>query len=111
MKRFQLEHLIKAAGTIAEIKHLVVVGSQAILGSDADPDSRLIRSEEAERLEVHDLALAKLVAARPKDIEDFKLLIAGGYLRKSRLLERAQTLESTPAVITRVLQQVELHFS
>ncbi len=40
MNRRQLEHLIRAAGAIAEDDELVIIGSQSILGSrpDAPPD-------------------------------------------------------------------------
>jgi hypothetical protein len=32
MNRFQLEHVIRAAGTIAEVKNLIILGSQSLLG-------------------------------------------------------------------------------
>ncbi len=32
MTRVQLEHVIRAAGTIADVDDIVVIGSQAILG-------------------------------------------------------------------------------
>lgn len=48
MTRFQLEHLIRAAATIAEDDEIVVIGSQAILGQVPDPPVELCRSMEAD---------------------------------------------------------------
>jgi Nucleotidyltransferase of unknown function (DUF6036) len=46
MKKHQLEHIIRAAGAIAEVNDLVIIGSQAILGSNLDfPDSLLVSLE------------------------------------------------------------------
>lgn len=47
MTRAELEHLIRAAGTIAN-DDLVVVGSQAVLGALPDAPSELLRSMEAD---------------------------------------------------------------
>ena len=48
MTRAQLEHLIRAAGTIADTEDLVVVGSQAILGGFPDAPAELLVSNEAD---------------------------------------------------------------
>ncbi len=48
MTRSQLEHLIRAAATIAEDDEIVVIGSQAILGQVPDPPAELCRSMEAD---------------------------------------------------------------
>lgn len=48
MTRDQLEHLIRAAGTIAGADEVVVVGSQAILGSYPDAPPSLLVSMEAD---------------------------------------------------------------
>ena len=48
MKREHLEHLLRAAGAIAQEEELVVIGSQAILGSFAAPPPLLIVSMEAD---------------------------------------------------------------
>ena len=48
MKRSQLEHLIRAAGTIADDKDIVVIGSQAILASVPSPPPELVKSIEAD---------------------------------------------------------------
>jgi len=48
MTRLQLEHVIRAAGTIADVEDLVVIGSQAILGEFPDAPEELLVSNEAD---------------------------------------------------------------
>ena len=48
MTRAQLEHIIRAAGTIADVDELVVIGSQAILGEFPDAPAELLASNEAD---------------------------------------------------------------
>lgn len=48
MKRAELEHILRAAGTIADDTDLVVVGSQAVLGWVPDPPPALLVSMEAD---------------------------------------------------------------
>lgn len=48
MTRTQLEHILRAAGAIADETEIVVVGSQAILGSAPDAPGQLLRSMEAD---------------------------------------------------------------
>src|SRR4051812_24944821 len=48
MTRGQLEHIIRAAGTIADDNDVVVIGSQAILGQFPDAASELLVSDEAD---------------------------------------------------------------
>lgn len=46
MNRVQLEHVLRAAGAISSTDHLIVIGSQAILGwSDSLPKSLLVSLE------------------------------------------------------------------
>lgn len=47
MKRSELEHLIRAAGSIADDTEIVVVGSQSILGQYPDAPASLLVSAEA----------------------------------------------------------------
>jgi hypothetical protein len=156
MTRLNLEHIIRAAGTIADDSDIIVIGSQAILGQFPEARPELLVSIEAdvyprnwpnrsdlidgsigegspfERefgyyahgvdattailpqgwedrlvlvtgegtrhirgwcLEVHDLAIAKLVAGRPKDLDFLQHLVRGGYVEQATLANR---LESTP---------------
>jgi hypothetical protein len=48
MTRQQLEHIIRAAGTIADTEDVVVIGSQSILGEFPDAPSELLASNEAD---------------------------------------------------------------
>jgi len=48
MKRADLEHLIRAAGSIANARELIIIGSQAILGSFPNPPRELTVSMEAD---------------------------------------------------------------
>lgn len=48
MKRAELEHLIRAAATIADDDEIVVIGSQSILGQFPDAPAELCRSMEAD---------------------------------------------------------------
>lgn len=48
MTRLQLEHLIRAAGTIADDDDIVVIGSQAILGQFPAAPAELLVSREAD---------------------------------------------------------------
>jgi hypothetical protein len=48
MKRTDLEHIIRAAGSIVEDSEIIVVGSQAVLGQYPDAPESLIRSMEAD---------------------------------------------------------------
>lgn len=48
MKREELEHLIRAAATIADDDQILVIGSQAILGQFPDAPSSLLVSMEAD---------------------------------------------------------------
>lgn len=48
MKRSELEHIIRAAGSIADDSEIVVIGSQAILGQFPDAPTALLASAEAD---------------------------------------------------------------
>ena len=164
MTRLNLEHIIRAAGTIADDPDIIVVGSQSVLGQFPDARSELLVSVEAdvypknrpdrsdlidgsigegspfqtafgyyahgvdsstsilptgweERLilvsgentrhirgwclEVHDLAIAKLVAGRPKDLDFLRHLIDGGYVDAATLWSRLTglVLDEKPGAI------------
>lgn len=70
MNRAQLEHLIRASGDIADDDHIVVIGSQAILGAHPDAPRALRVSMEAdvyprthpERADIIDGAIGELSA-------------------------------------------------
>ncbi len=48
MTRGQLEHIIRAAGTIANVDDVIVIGSQAVLGQFPDARPELVVSNEAD---------------------------------------------------------------
>lgn len=48
MRREQLEHVVAAAAQISEEVVFVVVGSQAILGTDPNPPATMRKSMEAD---------------------------------------------------------------
>ena len=169
MNREQLAHVVRAAATIAGDGHIVIIGSQSILGTadtdrlplDAtlsieadvafrhDPDASKAdqvdgaigelspfhetfgyyaqgveistadlpegwyeRAEILDRedsrpgyarcLEPHDLVVSKLVAARDKDIEFAKALLAHDFVQTDTLTDRAGMLHLPDAVINRV---------
>jgi hypothetical protein len=68
VKRADLEHLIRAAATIADDDELVIVGSQAVLAQFPDAPDEMLRSDEAdiypknkpERWELIDGAIGEL---------------------------------------------------
>jgi hypothetical protein len=48
MNRYQLEHVIRAAAGNADVRDIVVIGSQAILGTFPDAPAELLPSMEAD---------------------------------------------------------------
>ncbi|MBI1383246.1 MAG: hypothetical protein GC161_19475 [Planctomycetaceae bacterium] len=61
MNRHQLEHLIRAAATIADTLDIVILGSQAILGQHPDAPPSLLRSMKADVYPLHAPDLAELI--------------------------------------------------
>ncbi len=61
MKRSELEHLIRAAGSIADDAEIVVIGSQSILGQFPDASPSLLVSAEADVFPLNRPELADLI--------------------------------------------------
>jgi hypothetical protein len=61
MKRSDLEHLIRAAGSIADDSDIVVIGSQSVLGQFPDAPDSLLMSAEADVFPLHKPELADLI--------------------------------------------------
>lgn len=61
MKRSELEHLIRAAGSIADEAEIVVIGSQSILGQFPNAPLPLLVSAEADLFPLHRPELADLI--------------------------------------------------
>jgi hypothetical protein len=74
MKRAELEHLIRAASAITRERDLVIVGSQAILGSIPDAPTRapeLVRSLEADMYPLDRPELSDLIEGALGALSDF----------------------------------------
>lgn len=61
MKRAQLEHLIRAVAAIANVKRMLIIGSQSILGAYPDAPEELLVSMEADIVPYDNPALADLI--------------------------------------------------
>ena len=61
MTRPQLEHVIRAAGAIADTQDVVVIGSQAVLGQFPDAPPELLISTEADLFPRNDPARSDLI--------------------------------------------------
>lgn len=61
MTRSDLEHLIRAAGSIADDSAIVVIGSQSVLGQFPDAPEALLRSAEADVFPLHNPDRADLI--------------------------------------------------
>jgi hypothetical protein len=173
MTRSELEHVIRAAGAIAEDRQIVVIGSQSVLGQfpdaptallvslDADvfprthPERsdlidgaigegsrfheefgyyahgvgpttatlprgwqrRLVRVQNANTggveglcLEVHDLAIAKYAAGRPKDLVFTATLARHAMTHEDRLFERAARTTLAPGMRKLMLARIRRDF-
>lgn len=89
MQLHQLEHLIRAAGTITDRYEFIVIGSQSILGSVERPPRECLMSNDADLY--------------PKDAEDLCDKIDGALGEGSQFHEAygyyAQGVDSTTAVL------------
>jgi len=61
MRRIDLEHIIRACSEITQEYELVVIGSQAILGSHPNPPAELTVLAEADIYPLHNPALSELI--------------------------------------------------
>lgn len=61
MKRSELEHIIRAAGSIADEREIIVIGSQSILGQFPDAPLALLASSEADVYPRNRPELAELI--------------------------------------------------
>lgn len=61
MKRSELEHIIRAAGAIANDPEVIVIGSQSILGQFPDAPTALLASAEADVFPKNHPELADLI--------------------------------------------------
>ena len=61
MKRSELEHIIRAAGAIANDREVIVIGSQSVLGQFPDAPTALLVSAEADVFPKNHPELADLI--------------------------------------------------
>ena len=71
MKRTDLEHIIRAAGSIAQDDEIVIVGSQAVLGQYPNAPQTLLRSMEADIYPKKKSHLADLVDGSIGELSPF----------------------------------------
>jgi len=61
MTRSELEHIIRAAGTIANDTEIIIIGSQSVLGQFPDAPVALLASMEADVYPKHAIARADVI--------------------------------------------------
>lgn len=71
MTRQQLEHVVRAAGAIADEQKILVLGSQSILGAFPHPPESLTVSREADVCPVNDPAKADLISGAIGEVSQF----------------------------------------
>ena len=79
MNRYELEHIIRAAGTVAEVDELIIIGSQSILGQYPDISDRIIKANKYVKIVLIDPGI--LYMSREADI------IIPGNPEKSDLID------------------------
>lgn len=67
----QLEHILRACGSIAGCREIVVIGSQALLASHPDAPDELVRSMEADCYPLDDPAKADLIDGSIGELSPF----------------------------------------
>jgi len=72
MTRQQLEHIIRAAGSITNERELLILGSQAILGAIAQPPPELTLSTEADVCPLGDPDKAELISGSIGELSRFQ---------------------------------------
>ena len=78
MKRSDLEHLIRASSAITNEYEFVVIGSQAILGSDPNPPPELTVSAEADIYPLHRPELNEKIDGAIGEFSEFHTIF-GSY--------------------------------
>lgn len=71
MNRKQLEHLLRASGSVAATQDLIVVGSQAILGAFPEAPPELLISMEADVYPLHEPEKADLIDGSIGELSPF----------------------------------------
>jgi hypothetical protein len=71
MNRRQLEHVLRACGSIAACREIVVIGSQALLASCPDAPEALLRSVEVDCYPLEEPARADLIDGSIGELSPF----------------------------------------
>jgi len=71
MERSELEHVIRAAGAIAQSRQIVIIGSQAILGTHPDAPPELRVSQEVDAYPADDPGKADLIDGSIGELSPF----------------------------------------
>ncbi len=71
MKRTDLEHIIRAAGSIVETDKLIILGSQAILATYPQAPGELLVSQEADTYPLDDPSKADLIDGSIGELSPF----------------------------------------
>ena len=71
LNRYQLEHILRAAGSIADQSEFIVIGSQAILGAYPDAPDSLLVSIEADLYPKHNPGLSDLIDGTIGELSPF----------------------------------------
>jgi hypothetical protein len=71
VQRPELEHLIRAAAAVTNEYEIVVIGSQSILGANANPPAALLQSMEADCYPLKNPALADLIDGAIGELSPF----------------------------------------
>jgi len=112
MKRAELEHPLRAAGSIAADDEIVVLDSQAATLPEGWVDRLVrIRNENTDGvtgacLEPHDLLLSKCAANREKDRDFVAVAVSHGLADPSAPLERLPILPVDAATRARIEQRI-----
>jgi hypothetical protein len=67
----QLEHILRACGSIAGCREIIVIGSQALLASHPDAPEELLRSVEVDCYPLDDPAKADLIDGSIGELSPF----------------------------------------
>jgi hypothetical protein len=67
----QLEHILRACGSIADSREIIVIGSQALLASHPDASEGLLRSMEVDCYPLDDPAKADLIDGSIGELSPF----------------------------------------
>ena len=71
LNRYQLEHILRAAGSIADQSEFIIIGSQAILGTHPDAPDSLLVSIEADLYPKHHPELSDLIDGTIGELSPF----------------------------------------